>query len=233
MSKQNFQTKLAELENMPQDLVKAPAQPVDVTVQEAENLFIWVQEDKKVLIRIGLDWDRYVVDLPIRTGACRYAQAIWHKERYSQEEAAKAWKEESPKAHGLRNDLLADMRFAFRKRPDLLARVRTVVGGDGNADMIQDLMDISVLGKANLTEFEAIKYDLSRFDLAEQKSDSLAELLAKANGVTWDNSKAKDIRDRAFTHLKEAMDEIRDTGKYAFRKDPERYKGYISRYRRR
>ncbi len=233
MSKQNFDTKLAELETIPQELVKAPAQPVDVTTQEAENLFIWVQEDKKLLISIGLDWDKYVEDLPIRTGACRYAQALWHKERYSQEEAAKTWKEESPKAYAFRNDLLADMRFAFRKRPDLLARVRTITGGEGNADMIQDLMDISVLGKANPTEFQATNYDMVRFDLAEQKSDSLAELLAKANGTTWDNSKAKDIRDRAFTHLKEAMDEIKDTGKYAFRKDPERYKGYISHYRRR
>ncbi|SHJ09499.1 hypothetical protein [Aquimarina spongiae] len=233
MSKQNFEKKLTELENIPQELVKAPSQPVDVTTQEAEDLFVWAQEDKQVLVSIGLDWSKYVIDLPIRTGACRYAQAIWNKERYSQEEAAKAWKEESPKAYEFRNDLLADMRFAFRKRPDLLGRVRTIAGGDGNADMIQDLMDISVLGKGNLAEFEAIKYDLSRFDVAEQKSDGLAELLAKANGTTLDNSKAKNIRDRAFTHLKEAMDEIRDTGKYAFRKDPERYKGYISRYRRR
>ena len=233
MSKENFKTKLTELENMPQELVKAPSQPVDVTVQEAEDLFIWAQEDKKVLIGIGLDWDNYVLDLPVRTGACRYAQAIWNKERYGQEEAARAWKEESPKAHAFRDDLLADMRFAFRKRPDLLARVRSIAGGDGNADMIQDLMDIGVLGRANPTEFGAIDYDLSRFDLAEQKSDCLAELLARANGATLDNSKAKDIRDRAFTHLKEAMDEIRETGKYAFRKDPERYKGYISRYRRR
>ena len=38
-------------------------------------------------------------------------------------------------------------------------------------------------------------------------------------------SKAKDIRNRAFTHRKEAMDEIREMDEYAFRKDPERYKG--------
>ncbi|WP_109437140.1 hypothetical protein [Aquimarina sp. AU119] len=89
------------------------------------------------------------------------------------------------------------------------------------------------MGKANIPELEKVKYDLRNFDIAGQKSDHLAELLAKANGATLDNSKAKDVRDRAFTHLKEALDEIRDTGKYAFRKDPERYKGYISRYKRR
>jgi hypothetical protein len=139
------------------------------------------------------------------------------KERYSQEAAAKAWKEESPKAYEFRNDLLADLRFTFRKRPDLLARIRAIA----DADMIQDLMDISVLGKANATELEKTKYDLRNFDIAAQKSDALAELLAKANGATLDNSKAKEIRDRAYTHLKEAMDELRETDKYAFRKGPE------------
>lgn len=232
MSKENYDSKLTTLENMSQEVVKAPTTPVDTTVQEAENLFIWAQEDKKALLDIGLDWNRYILDLPIRTGACRYAQAVWMKERYSQEEAAKTWREEAPKAYTFRNDLLADLRFAFRKRPDLLARVRTISDGEGDADMIQDLMDISVLAKANMTELEVINYDFTRLDLAEQQSDSLAELLAKANGATLDNSKAKDIRDRAYTHLKEAVDEVRNTGKYVFRKDPERYKGYISRYKR-
>ena len=40
-------------------------------------------------------------------------------ERYSQEEAAKAWKEEVTLAYELRNDLLADLRFAYRKRENL------------------------------------------------------------------------------------------------------------------
>lgn len=233
MSKENYDTKLVVLEALPQEEVKSPTIPVDVFMQEAENLFVWAKEDKETLVTKGLDWQVYAEDLPTRTGACRYAQAVWMKERYSQEEAAKAWKEESPKAYEFRNDLLADLRFAFRKRPDLSARVRAIADGDGDADMIQDLMDISVLGKANIAELEKAKYDLRNFDIAAQKSDALAELLAKANGATLDNSKAKEIRDRAYTHLKEAIDELRETGKYAFRKDPERYKGYISRYRRR
>ncbi|MBG6131632.1 hypothetical protein IWQ47_003048 [Aquimarina sp. EL_43] len=233
MSKENYDTKQVVLEALPQEAVKSPTIPVDVFMQEAENLFVWAEEDKETLIAKGLDWQVYAEDLPTRTGACRYAQAVWMKERYSQEEAAKAWREESPKAYEFRNDLLADLRFAFRKRLDLLARVRAIADGEGDADMIQDLMDISVLGKANIAELEKAKYDLSNFDMAAQQSDSLAELLAKANGATLDNSKAKEIRDRAYTHLKEAIDELRETGKYAFRKDPERYKGYISQYKRR
>ncbi|WP_438422224.1 hypothetical protein [Aquimarina macrocephali] len=233
MSKENYDVKLAVLEALPQEKIKAPTLPVDVFIQEAENLYVWTEEDKEVLLAKGLGWEMFIEDLPIRTGACRYAQAMWMKERYSREEASKVWKEKSPKAYEFRNDLLADLRFAFRKRPDLIARVRAIADGEGDADMIQDLMDISVLGKANVRELEKTKYDLRNLELAAQKSDALAELLAKANGTTLDNSKAKESRDRAFTHLKEAVDEVRDTGKYAFRKDPERYKGYISQYKRR
>ncbi len=233
MSKENYDTKLVVLEALPQEAVKSPTIPVDVFMQEAENLYVWAEEDKETLVAKGLDWQVYGEDLPVRTGACRYAQAIWMKERYSQEEAAKAWRKESPKAYEFRNDLLADLRFAFRKRSDLIARVRAIADGEGDADMIQDLMDISVLGKANASELEKIKYDLRNLELAAQRSDTLAELLAKANGTTLDNSKAKAMRDRAYTYLKEAIDEVRDTGKYAFRKDPERYKGYISQYKRR
>ena len=98
--------------------------------------------------------------------------------------------------------------------------------------MIQDLSDISVLGKANTAELEEIKFDLTQLDVVEQRADELAELLAKANGVLLENASAKDMRDRAFTHLKEAVDEVRDCGKYVFRKDPNRYKGYISRYKK-
>ncbi|GAA4276543.1 hypothetical protein [Aquimarina mytili] len=232
MSKENYDQKLAVLENLAQEAIKAPKNPIDTYLQEAENLFVWIQEDKKALIGTGLNWNSNVLDLPIRIGACRYAQALWMKERYNQEEAAKAWKEQSPKAYAFRNDLLADLRFAFRKRPDLLARVRAIADGEGDADMIQDLMDSSVLGKANTPELTAIKYDLTRLDRAEQQSNELADLLAKANGATLDNSKAKELRDRAYIHLKEAIDEIKETGKYVFRKDPERFKGYISRYKR-
>ncbi|MAQ75616.1 MAG: hypothetical protein CL613_04705 [Aquimarina sp.] len=232
MSKENFDAKLATLEAIPAAEVKAPTMPVDISLQEAEDLFTWAAEDQAALQAKGLDWDTHVADIPVRAGALRYAQSEWMKERFGREEASKVWKEESPKAFELRNDLLADFRYAYRKNANLLGRVRAIAEGTGAADMIQDLSDISVLGKANTAELEEIKFDLTKLDVVEQRADELAELLAKANGVLLENASAKDIRDRAFTHLKEAVDEVRDCGKYVFRKDPNRYKGYISRYKK-
>ncbi|MCX6580051.1 MAG: hypothetical protein NT166_07690 [Candidatus Aminicenantes bacterium] len=42
----------------------------------------------------------------------------------------------------------------------------------------------------------------------------------------------KRIRDQAYTYLKEAVDEIRRTGQYVFRRNKERYIGYISMHLR-
>ena len=232
MSKINYDAKLATLEALSIDQIQVPKTPMDAYLQEAEDLYVWIQQDKEALESKGLDWTTYVEDLPIRTGAARHAQAFWLAERYGQEEATRVWKEESPKAYEFRNDLLADFRFSYRKRPDLLARVRAIAEGESDADMIQDLSDISALGRANPSELEDSRFDLTLLDTAEQKSGELAELLAQANGTRLDNSKAKEMRDRAFTHLKEVMDEIKDTGKYVFRKNPERYKGYISKYKK-
>ena len=44
-----------------------------------------------------------------------------------------------------------------------------------------------------------------------------------------DNEK-KVLRDKAYAHMKEAVDEIRRCGQYVFWKDKQRLKGYRSQY---
>jgi len=171
-------------------------------------------------------------DLPPRAGACREAQSIWNKDYRSQQEAQKQWAEQSPLAYEFVMDLLQTMRFGYRKDPALLSRVSAITEGSGHADMIQDLNDIAVLGRENPDPLTAIGFDLDQLDLAATRADELADLLAEANGDKADQNESKVIRDRAYTHLKKLVDEIREAGKYVFRKDKNRYKGYISQYRR-
>ncbi|WP_346862443.1 hypothetical protein [uncultured Draconibacterium sp.] len=55
-------------------------------------------------------------------------------------------------------------------------------------------------------------------------------MLAEANGDKADPNESKIIRDKAYTHMKVLVDEIRLAGKYVFRKNPNRLKGYSSEY---
>ncbi len=233
MSKENFETKLPVLETLPADEVRTPDLPVDVYLQEAENLSVIAIEDKEALAGAGLDWEGYGEDLPVRAGALRHAQSLWVKNRYTQEEAQREWNEKSEHAYEERDDLLTTFRFAFRRRPDLLGRVREITDGTGHHDMIQDLSDIAALGQAGEAELNAIHFDLGRLTQAAALADDMAALLARANGEMADNPAAKLMRDRAFTHLKEAVDELRVTGRYVFRKHKDRVKAYGSAYFRR
>jgi hypothetical protein len=96
--------------------------------------------------------------------------------------------------------------------------------------MIQDLNDIAVLGRENPEPLTAIGFDLTQLDMAATRADELADLLAEANGDKADPNESKIIRDKAYTQMKSLVDEIREAGKYVFRKDKNRLKGYSSDY---
>ena len=98
--------------------------------------------------------------------------------------------------------------------------------------MIQDLSDLAALGEAGAAELKAMRFDKPRLAQASVLADDMAVLLARAKGETADDSYTKLMRDRAYTHLKAAVDEVRVTGRYVFRNDKERRKAYASDYRR-
>lgn len=209
--------------------VLIPNIPIDVFVQEAENLYHWCIDDQNALIRVGLDWN-LVTSLPVRAGACREAQSLWTKERNTRQDAEQAWKLEAPAAFGLRDQLVHDFRFAFRKSDGLLARVDEIALGDTNSDMVQDLNDLATLGRANGDLLGIISFDFSLIDKAAELADRMGDLLGATNGERKEVSEAMQIRDKAYTYLKQAVDEIRECGKFAFWRTPERLKGYTSDY---
>ncbi|MCP5103265.1 MAG: hypothetical protein GY950_07800 [bacterium] len=232
-SKDDYDVKIDVINAVPDDLVKTSHNiPVDTYVQEAENLHKWCRKDQEALTAKGLDWN-LVTDIPLRSGALREAESLWSNERFSREEAQKLWKEKSPLTYQLRNSLLLDFRFAFRKDEEFMGRIKAIADGDSNADTIQDLNDLSVLGREKSGPLTAINYDMSLIDLAAQTADEMAELLATATGERIDASESKKIRDRAYAHLKEAVDEIHAYGQYVFRNNEDRLKGYRSNYLRR
>jgi hypothetical protein len=232
-SKEDYDAKLEVIKAIPDDRIKTPnAIPMDVYIQEAENLYQWCQVDKDVLTTCGLSWE-LVDDMPIRCGALREAESLWNKERFSREAAEKMWAQESPLAYDLRNELVHHFRYAFRNDSSLTVRVNAIAEGSSHADMIQDLNDLSVLGKENQELLANISFDITLLDQAAQKADEMAALLAEATRDRSDYSEVKKIRDQAHTHLKEAVDEICACGQYAFWKDEDRFKGYRSNYLRR
>jgi len=228
-SKSDYDELLAPIQAIAREKTTAPTMPVDVFVQEAENLYHWCADDQAALVATGLD-PAIINQLPVRAGACREAQSLWIKERNTRQKAEQDWKNESPAAFELRDLLIHTFRYAFRKEDGLLGRVDEIAQGDTNSDMIQDLNDLSELGKANIDLLTVIGFDTNLLDNAAEFADEMGDLLGATNGERKKDSDAMIIRDQAFTYLKQAVDEIRECGKYNFWRNPERLKGYISEY---
>jgi hypothetical protein len=230
---EDYNMKIEVIKAIPDDQITPPNSiPMGIYTQEAEALEKWCQDDKDVLTVKGLDW-ALVDDLPVRCGALREASSIWSKEWRTREEAEKLWLLESPKGYDLRNQIAHHFYYAFHDDQSLISKVNSYLQGSTHAHMIQCLNDLSVLGRDNQELLNPIGFDLTLLDQAAQKSDELASIYASATRDRQDFSEFKKIRDQAFTHVKEAVDKIRQCGQYVFWRNPARVKGYRSNYLRR
>ena len=227
----DYNSKIGIVQGRADEDTKYPNMPVDVYTQESENLAMWARPDKNPLVAAGLKW-ALVKDMPVRAGCLREAESRWYSKRFTREEAQREWMERSPEAYDLRDQLLHTFTYAYRKHADVAARVSKVREGSNQADMIQDLNDLAVIGRDNPEPLDMINFDKTLLDLAANTADEMGSLLASSKADDDDAELVK-IRNKAYTYLKEAVDEVRDCGQFVFWRNRERIKGYRSDYHHR
>ena len=227
----DYETMRAEIEAIANKDIKHPHMPVGIFLQEAEDLHLWATADKAALTAVGMDWS-LVEKLPQWIDTARWAQSQWNSARLTEEDAQTEYSARSSEAYELHDQLLHAMLFAYRKHPNLMATIRAISKGTGDADMFQDLSDLAAHGKNNPEPLTAINLDMTLLDKAATLSDSLATLLAAAHSESAMDKQFKLNRDKSYTLAKRAVDEIREYGRYVFRRDPARRVGYASDYHR-
>lgn len=227
----DFEDKRGQLEALDPAEVMQPFDSIDAIIRHAEGLYAWSMHDRDALVAAGLN-PVFIDDLPKRAGALREAESQWNAKVEIKGSAVKEWKQKAPEAIALRQQLLHDLTYAYRNTPHVLGRVQATRNGSGCADLIQDLNDLAVIGRENPAELEAIRFDGLKLETAAQCADELGALLGDADSQAEFNQ-AKDLRDRAFTHLHEAVSEIVACGRYVFWHDKERLRGYVTRMRKR
>ena len=215
------------LERIPHDAARPPKISLDTYLQDARYLHGWCLEDRAALVRVGLDWG-LVEDLPARIDATTEAQTVWRNALVAKGTARERWEVESRAGYDLRDELIHTMRFAYRREEDRQRFLDHVSKGTSHANMIQDLCDLSVAARHNPDPLIAVGMDPAKIDEAARMSDELGSLLAEM--YTEERRGTLDLRlqrNRAYTHLKEAVDEIRTCGRFAFRKNETRRRGYM------
>lgn len=229
MSKADYDLLAAEIEKVQN--AATPNIPIRVMLNEANGLLDWCQEDKVKLTSVGLKWP-LVEKLPVRIGALSYIQGEWEKQSQSKSDAQREWNLRSPVAFDLHDTLVHDFLFAYHSSPDALANTQHIAEGEGGADLVQDLVSLGALGKANPAPLTAIGFDLALLDQAIEIGEEMATFLAVANGSRMHANVLLQTRDKAYSYLKETVDEIRRCGQYAFWRNEDRKKGYVSLYQK-
>jgi hypothetical protein len=231
MSYELITSKLNELDSLTEMEIMKPTIPVQAALQESEELLKWCLPDKEILVRSGLDW-KLVDDLPVRTSALRVIQSKWTAAYKNYQDCQEVWRIAAPAASNLRDELVHHFLHAFTNNKSLTEIVRRIADGKSNSEMIQNLLNLYELGTQNPKELEAIGFDFKTLEDAREKSFVLGGILADVKKALHDTNPVLELRNKAYSHLKEAVDEIRRKGQYAFWRDDDKLLGYGSPYLR-
>ncbi|BAX81944.1 hypothetical protein [Labilibaculum antarcticum] len=228
---QNYQDSLEEIQAVTREAVKHCNLPFEIFIHEAKKVCNIAEEDIAVLAPLGLQQEK-IERCNVLTGALLTAELNWENQNTERKEAMAKWKADAPKMNEQISDMYATMRFAYRNNQRLLAILDTISEGDSNADAVMDLARLGSLAKENPEPLQAISYDMEQCNTALTEAERMSALLAEVNGNMYVDDEKKVIRDKAYTLVKVLVDEIREYGKFAFRKDEDHVRLYASKYQR-
>ncbi len=217
------------IKKVPIDELETPNKPMETYTHEAGRTH-WAFETHLSEFEEKNFPSENLMDLEKRIGALREAQGRYMIFKNGGSGAQQYWAEHSPAAFELRDDLLATMKFACRKHSAHTKTLKEISKGSTISDMIQDLVELTILGKEIPVELEAIGADLSLIDTAAQQVNALTKIQRMAEEDRKTNSEVRIIRDQAYTYTHQLVAEVRDWAGHIFRKQPDILKKFTSNY---
>ncbi|MCP4221433.1 MAG: hypothetical protein GY765_42800 [bacterium] len=100
------------------------------------------------------------------------------------------------------------------------------------AGIVQSFWNLHVLGTRNLDMFKNLPGVPAQLEQLATWGQEIKTASSLAHTARKTPSETKPLRDRVFTHLKQAVDEVRVCGRFAFKGNKERLAGYRSTYLR-
>ncbi|WP_421920195.1 hypothetical protein [Marinifilum sp.] len=211
--------------------IKKPSIPYEIYIYEAERLHTRATEDLPALLAINMPKE-LLDELYARTMAFRRAQLDWTEKSNEKKEVRAAWKKALPEFKKLRLDLIRTFQFAFRKDKNLSEFIAKIKKDQSHADISMNLYQLAKLGEHNSQLLEAINFDFSILEHTKKEHKRMSNLLSEVHSLMHvDNSKLS-VRNKAFSLLKECVDEVRCYGRFAFANQSNLAKAYSSEYRR-
>jgi hypothetical protein len=119
----------------------------------------------------------------------------------------------------LRSEAVGALRHFHASDNDLQVRLDEIMEGDGDDDLVDDCKKLGALVDAHWSSLDG------RTDLPAERGDAFrkeaALIESNSTALTPEARAAMELRDKAYFHLLAAEREIRECGRFAFRKRPD------------
>jgi hypothetical protein len=228
-AQEHYEERLPKLKAIPEKDVFALTMPPEEASAEAARMSVVVKRDSVQLLAKGVEQE-FINSFDARAGALSYAIAMLVAIVNTADDAQAQWSSKKPVAIKLREELIAGLSWALRKIKKGREALERIKLGKGNKDLIGDLLELNILGSQYLDELKMYGVDLEQLEQAKVLNTELNRILAHCKIDPDVYNEQVDICNRAWTHLKEALDEIYSAGKFAFMNDPEKLSQYSIDY---
>jgi hypothetical protein len=144
---------------IPGNQIISPTIPVDITIGEAGKLHQNTMEDIVELLARGLSEESIHQLIP---------RAKFLQNTQSALTSTEQWEAKIDEGRLLQRELKNDFQFAYRKHSDILKKLKNIVDGNGNMDLIQDLSDYPAFANQHSEPLTAILFDTTKTERAKQ-----------------------------------------------------------------
>ncbi len=220
---------LTKIQNITLKDIILPTIPIDIYLQEIENLAVWAIDDLSVMNNVGINIE-HIEDLKERIDTCRILQTEWLKLKKIKPDIQKEWEKVKLAAITTRNELIFTYKYALRNNDRALNEVKQLNKKNTAAELVSTLNDLCRIGKKYCDLLESTSFDFSQLDTSKNLGIKVKITHSEYIADTPEKDKIKSLRDRSYTYLKLLADEIKAAGKFIFVKNTERLKGYEIAY---
>ncbi len=226
---QAYDRLISEILKQPKDRIKYPHMPVEEKVMECYKVLKLSTKDREILLNSGLTPET-LDTFEEKIGAYSIAHANYIVSINSKDSLKEVFSKLETEAHNLRRRLLHDIKFAMENNSAAQKAIHKIMEGRSRNDLIYDFVPIKKLIDAYPDDLAKINFDYSLVEKAEILHAELQEILSQIKVSPKEISEVKDIRDKAYTYLDDALVKIKKHGQYVFWEDEERLSLYKSEF---
>jgi hypothetical protein len=227
-----FQSLLSEINAVTPERLQSPYMPIDAFCADAAAVGEAAVHNRGAFEGIGFDGS-HIDSIANRVAALRAAEAEWRNNAHELEEIEIQWREMCQEATELRAFLVHWFRYACRADNKAVSRLREIEQGNTQADLMQDMEELANFGQKHADALAAINFDLTMVAKAGELSHAMTQASATSRRESLEDSQLRLLRDKAYTLLKEAVDEVRVAAKALFWRDETTMALFRSGYTRR